>query len=529
MNKVAVYLNRHISGNVFDKDSILEAYSTDRSILKIKPRFVAIPESSEDIARLSRFVNQLAIKDYKLPIAVRGSGLDTTGGDLTSGLVISTEKLNEIKEIDPHDRLIHVQCGVTLGQLNSALAPHGLIIPINSDPRETIGGLIANYSTDSYASRFGGIMNYIDRIEIVLPSGDFIQTSRLSKNALTRKKSLNNVEGSIYRDIIRSINDNSDIVENLRDHRDFSGYPSIVHCNRNNGKIFDLLPIFFGSQGTLGIITEIILRAEIIPPAPKHLLATFSSFRTANEFLYFAKKLNPLELDFYNLSILDSAEESGKKLSILSRRPDEGFLVYATFSDNPRLSQKKIEKCLEFLPKSAHAITESPKTADGFKEIFNALASYLNDDSRGERAPVISNVYVPAAELPNFVYDLHFLEEKFKVPLPLYGSYATSVYSVRPDLQISTDSGRRFVIEFLHDFNTLLKMHGGSLAGGSPEGRLKALLTNHDLDPAEKRFFKSIKETFDPNHVLAPDIKLGADPRTTSHHFRTTPNSSIMI
>ena len=529
MNKVAIYLNRHISGNVFDKDSILDAYSIDRSVLKIKPRFVAIPEDTEDIRRLLRFINQLAQKDYKLPIAVRGSGLDTTGGDLTTGLVISTEKLNKIKEIDAHDRLVHVQSGVTIGQLNSALAAHGLMLPVNADPRETIGALIANSATDSFASRFGGIMNFIDRIEVVLPSGDCLQTSRLNKYSLTKKKSTNNIEGSIYRDITRLIADNPDILENLRDRRDFSGYPSIIHCSRNNGKIFDLLPIFFGSQSTLGVITEVILRVEIIPPTPHHLLATFSSFRTANDFLYFAKKLNPLELDFYDSNIIKAAEEFGKKPSPLTRNLPDGFLVYASFSDNGRLSQKKVEKCLEFLPKSAHAVTENPKNPANFRDIFNALASYLNDDTDGERAPIISNIYVPADELQNFVYDLHYLEEKFKTPLPLYGSYATSIYSVRPDIKISTDRGRRFVVEFLRDFNTLLKMHYGSLAGGSPEGRLKALITNRDLDPAEKKFFKSIKDTFDPNHILAPDIKLGADPRTTSHHFRTTVNTSIMI
>lgn len=528
VNKVAIYLNRQISGNVFDKDSILEAYSTDRSVLKLKPRFVAIPESSDDIKKLTRFINQLAIKNYKLPIAIRGSGLDTTGGDLTSGLVISTEKLNRVKEVDAHDRLVHVEAGVTLGQLNSALAAHGLMIPVNADPRETIGGLIANYSTDSFASYFGGMLNYVDRMEIILASGDTIQTAPMSTRTLSRKKSSNSVEGSIYRDISRTISTNKDIITSFRDRRDFSGYPSIVHCYRKNNKIFDLFPLFFGSQGTLGIITEIILRAEVIPPTPKHFFATFGSFRTMNEFLYFAKKLKPLELNFYDLKILTAAEKSGKTLPALTHHPDEGYLVYASFGDNSRLNKKKIEKCLQFLPKSAHAIAETPKTAGTFKNIFNSLASYLNDNTGGERTPIISNVYVPATDLSDFVYDLHFLEEKYKVPLPLYGSYATSIYSVRPDIQIHTNSGRRFIVEFLSDFNKLLKMHDGSLAGGSPEGRLKALFTNHDLDPDEKKLFKSIKETFDPNKILAPDIKLGADPRTTSKHFRSSVNPTII-
>ena len=120
MNKVTKYLNQHIIGNVFDRPSILEAYSTDRSILKITPKYVALPESSNDLRRIVSFINQLAARGMKIPIAVRGSGLDKTGADLTSGIVISTEKMNRILEIDEHGHFVRVQAGVTLAQLNSA-------------------------------------------------------------------------------------------------------------------------------------------------------------------------------------------------------------------------------------------------------------------------------------------------------------------------------------------------------------------------------------------------------------------------
>ena len=526
MNKVAIYLNRQLDGNVFDKDSILEAYSEDRSVLKIKPRLVAIPESTNDIRKLCRFINQLAIKDYKLPIAVRGSGLDTTGADLTSGLVVSTEKLTKIKEVDSHDRLVHVEAGVTLGELNATLSSHGLILPVNSDPRETIGGLIANCRTDSYAAKFGGIMNYIDRIEVVLANGDIFQTSRFGQHGFSRKKSLTSTEGSIYRDLHEILEKNQSTIESIRGTRSLAGYPAIQYVSRNDGKVFDPLPVFFGSQGTLGIITEVILRAELIPPKPEHFLVSFNSFRLANDFLSFAKKLRPLELDFYDTKIINSAEAHGKKPKSFPHIPAEGYLVYLTFCDKPRIARKKIEKCRDFLPKSAKVVTDKDKEAD-YTVIFNALASYLNDDVKGERTPFVSDFYIPTDELPQFITDLKFLEEKYKIPLAIYGSYATSIYSVRPDIQMSTDSGRRFVVEFLADFNKLIKLHYGHLSSGSPEGRLKAVLTNRELTPAEKNLYNSLKDTFDPNHILAPDIKLNADARTTSRHFRTEESSFV--
>ena len=92
MCKIARYLNELITGNVFDAPEILESYSTDRSIVRIKPKAVALPESTDDISRLMRFCNQLALKDIKVPVTVRGSGLDEMGADLGEGIIISTEK-----------------------------------------------------------------------------------------------------------------------------------------------------------------------------------------------------------------------------------------------------------------------------------------------------------------------------------------------------------------------------------------------------------------------------------------------------
>ena len=91
MGKIAKYLNQLIVGNVFDNPEILEAYATDRSALKVKPKFVAFPESTEDICKLLRFFNQIAAKDIEVAVTARGSGLDEGGADLTNGIVVSTE------------------------------------------------------------------------------------------------------------------------------------------------------------------------------------------------------------------------------------------------------------------------------------------------------------------------------------------------------------------------------------------------------------------------------------------------------
>ena len=91
MDKITNFLNAKISGLVTNKPEVLAAYSRDASILEIMPKILCLPQNVEDIQYLLRFANELAKKGYQLPVAVRGSGLDQSGADLTEGMVISTE------------------------------------------------------------------------------------------------------------------------------------------------------------------------------------------------------------------------------------------------------------------------------------------------------------------------------------------------------------------------------------------------------------------------------------------------------
>ena len=529
MNKIAIYLNRHITGNVFDRDSILEAYSFDHSALKIKPRLVALPESTSDVRKLVRFVNQLAVKNYNLPLAVRGSGLSKTGADLSSGMVVSMEKMNKLRELDAHDRLVHVQSGVTLGQLNSVLAPHGLFLPISADPRETIGSLIATAPVDSYSGKYGGIMNYIDRVEVVLSNGDILQTSRLSRGKLKAFKKKNSLEGDIYNDLDSLLENSPDVLVNLKDSKSRSGYVGVKHIRRLNGRVFDLLPVFYGSEGTLGIITEVILRLDVLPARPHRLLAVFNSFRTASEFLSYAKTLSPLELNFYDLNLVKSVEDYGKRPELLSKKFEDGFLVYVSFNDKSHVSRKKIRKCLNFLPKNAYVIPETLKNSDLFNDLPSMVTSYLNDTPKGERVPLAPDFYLPDEEVANFLADLPALAAKLKKPLELSGSFSTGVYSLRPDFKLDTLEDRRAAMNFLKEINLLISAHKGFLNGGSPEGRVKAIVSNPALSEKEKRFYRKVKEIFDPNKILSPDSKTGTDTRSTVRALRSTYNPYISL
>ena len=306
-----------------------------------------------------------------------------------------------------------------------------------------------------------------------------------------------------------------------------SGYPALKYVNEN-GRSLNLLPIFYGSQGTLGIISEVILRVNTLPARPHRIIAVFNTFRTANEFLSYVKTLAPEELNFYDLRIVKTIEDYGKKPKILTKKFDSGFLVFASFTDKPRLSRKKVQKCVSFLPKSAYVIPETLKNTEQFNDIPPMISSFLNDVSKGERVALAPDFYIPENEIQNFLADLTALEAQLGKPLALFGSFSTGIYSIRPDFKLSSLDDRRTSINFLKNLNTLIKNHNGYLNGGSPEGRTKAIISNSSLTEKEKELNKKIKEIFDPNGILAPDIKMNVDARSTVRVLRFDYNQGII-
>lgn len=526
MSKLANYLNQYIVGNVFDRPSICKKYSTDRSILQAMPRLVAFPENADDIQCLVRFVGQLALRNFPLPITVRGTGLDKTGAAIGEGLVISTEKLNRIEELDLRGRLVRVQPGVTLGALNAALALHGLTLPIDYDPRATIGGLIANCPNDDISDKYGGIFHYVERAEVVLSSGDLAQFGPYSARALAPKLAASNFEGALYRRIGQVIEHHGDTIVN-RDmsHFDTAGYANITKVQ--DQRTTNLLPLLFASQGTLAIITDVILRVEALPSATRRLAVTLPDAKSLLRFLNFTQELEPRSLKFYDLRIVQEAAEYGNQPILLNPEFSQGWLAVVSFDNHKWRLNKNLQHCLDVLPPGTIAVEENEENHDAFQEFHSTLLSFLNDNPDGERAPVADDVYVPSYRLEDFFAGLRLIEETLTLDLPLYGSFATSNYNVRPLVDLSSMEGRRLAVNFLRQYSNLVRDCEGSLTGGSPEGRLKSSAIAQNLSEAEQNLYQEIKDTFDPNHIFNPDVKLGADIKDMIRHLRTKERSGV--
>ncbi len=529
MGKITKYLNQLIVGNVFDTPEILETYSTDRSVLKIKPKFVAFPESTDDIRKLLRFFNQVAAKDIPASVAICGSGLDESGADLSSNLVISTEKLNRMLEIDPRERLVRVQAGITLKELNTALSVSGLTIPISGHNGDTIGGLIANAPADNWSGKYGGITSFVERIEVVLANGEYLQTARMKNYYVAKKAVEKSLEGDIYRKISKLLKSKETVIEEIdkATERDKSGYPNISKVKRKD--TLDLMPLFFGSQGTLGVVSEVILRAVPLSKKPARLVATFKDIVAALDFAYEIKKLRPREINLCDLKIIQEARESGKNLDGVIRKLEDGFVIFASFDEKINNCLKKISVLQKKLPRGTKLILESPENTLALNEFENALPVYLNSPKNGERVPILTDFYLPAHTVESFMQDLEILKQKLNLDLALFGSYMTDNYSLRPRFNLEDKDFNKKAATFLRAGAYIINRQGGKLAGGVPEGRLKAVVTNTEIKEAEKDLYEEIKKIFDQNNILSPDVKLGANSKFTLTHFRATSLPKIMV
>ncbi|MBQ3474508.1 FAD-binding oxidoreductase [Candidatus Saccharibacteria bacterium] len=528
MGKIAKYLNQLTVGNVFDNPEVLEKYSTDQSALKIKPKFVAFPESTDDIRKLMKFFNQLSTKDINVTITPRGSGTSEGGESLSSGIIISTEKLNKLLEIDTRERLVRVQSGITLKELNTALSVSGLKIPIEGRDEETIGGLISNASVDEAMGKYGGIANYVERIEVVLTNGECLQTERLKRYAVAKAAAEKSFLGNIYQKVSKLLHDNPELLKKLEDKKKtLVGYPFLTKLSKR--ETLDLMPIFFGAEGTLGIISEVILKAVPVKEKATRIVATFKEIGPALKYAETIHNLNPKKVDFYDLKIIMEAREAGKNLDGVIRKLEDGYVIFASFDEKGNSMLKKVMAMKEELPRNTKFVFESAENQITLGEFENSLINYLHYVKNAERVPILTDFYLPVYNLQNFLKDLKILEEKLKLDLELYGNLETEIFSLRPKFNLEDADFNKKATTFLRAGAYVISRHGGGLAGGTPEGRLKAVVTNTEMPEDERKLYEDLKKIFDPNGILNPDVKIGANSKFTLTHFRDTNSSQIML
>lgn len=532
MNKIAQYLNEHIQGEVSTSAAERKAFSTDASVLSITPEIVTYPRVTNDIRKIARFSWQLADKGHIMPITTRGGGSDQTGAAIGKGIIVNTTAhMNTIFELDTKQKLVRAQPGVSFKALNDALALHGLQIPSfpASESYSTIGGAIANNSSGMFSGKYGGTASWVHQLEIVLANGDVLQTGRISKRELNKKKGLQTMEGEIYRQLDNLITDNKQLIDEKvgSASRDNVGYGGIIDVKHKNGS-FDIAPLFAGSQGTLGIISEVIMKTDFFQPRQTTFLVSFENYEHAHDGLDDLVGFDPAVLEVIDGHLFAEAKKRGKKYDFMNTAEKEthvGAVVFCILDDpSERVQKKKLKKIKKAMDKRGAVMTVATNEVSRMELMSVRNVAYIATHPDGDHEsapPLIDGAYVPAARFDDFSKACVKLAEKHHVNLHLYGRAIEGIYHTRPVLNMAKVGDRQKVLKLLSEYSALVNHHGGHLIGEAAEGRLKAPFALKELDPDVRQLYADIKDIFDPLGILNPGVKQSTDIKTLVSAMRS--------
>jgi glycolate oxidase len=430
----------------------LYTYGFDSSIHHVTPDIVVQPRSTEQVAKLIKLANAL-----KIPVVPRGAGTGLCGGavPLKGGMVIDLTRMNKIKEVRVADLYCVCEAGVIYDSLQKALAPSKFTFPPTPGSAEacTIGGMVATNASGMRAVKYGGTRDYVLGLEVVLPTGEIIRVgTRTLKNA--------------------------------------SGY--------------QLERLFVGSEGTLGVITEVTLRIVPKPKKMAMILAGFDTLEKAGKCVsaLIAKPLLPSAVE-----LMDSTCIRAVNKAINAGLPDVAALCMIEVDGDPKVVAEELVEVVK-VAESIGAIglqqTDDPaqmaKWTNARKSVMSALSRY------GEGSVSVSladDMAVPISRIPEAVVEFGRIAQKYGVIVGTYGHAADGNLHTKmllnPESPDSWRNGERAVSEI---FDTCIRL-GGTVTGEHGVGISKAPYFQKERATALGAM-TAIKKALDPNGIMNP-------------------------
>jgi FAD/FMN-containing dehydrogenase len=512
------------------------------------PQVVLFPKDSKDIQTLVKEVTATKKKTKQhISITARSAGTDMSGGAINQSIIIDmTKHFNQIFEVDKLNA--HAQPGVYYRDFEVETLKHGSIMPSYPASRDlcTIGGMVANNSGGEKSLEHGKTEKFVTELKVVLADGNEYTTKPLTKKELDKKMAQKNYEGTLYRKIFELCDRHYDQIKAAKPRvsKDSTGYHIWNVWDRETG-IFDINQILIGSQGTLGIVTDIKFR---LIPAPKHsgtlviflrqtrdlgeLInkvmeykpATFEGFDnytlmlSFKLFYYFHQKLGWLGMMKLAIQLIPDALK-------LFRGIPKMVLMVEFNGETPEVVAEKVHNMRVALsPFNHQALFEEDETEAKAKkfwimrrESFNLLRKKVHNK---HTAPFIDDLVVPPEHLPQFLPELRQIINKYKLLATVAGHMGDGNFHVIPLMKIEEPEERAKLEPCMREVNALVLQYGGSLSGEHNDGMSRGPWLYMMYSPDIMRIFKEVKSTFDPDNIFNPDKKTDAHWEFSMSHLR---------
>lgn len=535
-----------LKGEVTDDEGILKRYSRDASVFEVKPRLVVFPKDVEDIKRLVSFVSQHT--QEHLSLTCRGAGTDMSGGPLSESIVLDmTRYFSCIKEVG--EDFAVVEPGVFYRDLEKELAKKNLLLPCFPASKDlcTLGGMVGNNAGGEKTLRYGKVEDYVQRLKIILADGNEYIVAPLSKEELKGKMAQNDFEGNVYKNLWEFLSQHGEALQEAKPNvlKNSAGY-ALWNVWDKKKQLFDLTKLFVGSQGTLGIATEITFR--LVKPSPySALLVLFlPSLDPLVETVSAVLKHNPETLESYDdhtfrfavrffldfLKMLKTnmiflAWQFLPEFFMLLKGGVPKLVLLAEFSgESMAQAQAKAaaaEKEVQTLSVHTRVSTDKKEMAKYMsirRESFNLLRRHPG----GLRsAPFIDDIIVRPEFLEEFLPKLKEIFSQYPdLVYTIAGHAGEGNFHIIPLMNLASEKNRKVILELSQKVYDLVFRYKGSMTAEHNDGIIRTPFLEQMYGEKVVELFLQVKRIFDPAHVFNPGKKvLGSMDYLLSHIAKT--------
>jgi len=478
-----------ISGEIFSDETTINAYSFDMSHYHVKPKMIAVPANEEDIARIVAYS-----KEERVPITPRGAGSNQSGSAVGRGIIVLFSKMTGIMKRD--GRKVMVQPGIVHQRLDQELNVDGLRIPYDPTSRSfcTIGGNVATKAGGIRSLKYGTVDSALRSLSFMDVSHGLIHTSEglpqdMEKTIVHLKNQLRTDKETT--EIVRAReNLKSSSGYNLRSFYDYEEPREIV------------THLMAGSVGTLGIFTQIELEAIPMLKDANLYVLFFHSLIDAVKDIPKLKSFKPSAIE-----VMDSnGVELLRDVSENKVPHNCQALLFVEFDSGLDEADKLIrDYCLERSTK--FWFEPDPHTqAQLWKVRESMLLWIMNSRETAEKKfpPFADDLSVPVERLPEFLVAVQQILKSVGTTAVIYGHAGEGNVHIRPMITLENWEQKLRKLSSLM-FDAALR-EGGTITGEHGLGRNRSKYLQDEWGNRIFRYFKKVKEIFDPMEILNPDI-----------------------
>lgn len=506
-----------ISGDLFTDQVSRILYATDASAYREVPLAIARPKSINDLKILIDFANE-----QKITLIPRTAGTSLAGQVVGNGVIVDVSKyFTKILEINKEEHWVRIEAGVVLDELNQALEPNGLFFgpETSTSNRCMIGGMIGNNSCGSHSIIYGSTRDHTLDVKALLSDGSEVNFSNLTIGEFQQKCQLNNLEGSIYRQINEMLSDkhNQEEIHNqfpdpeLKRRNNGYAVDLLLESDpfTNNGVPFNFCKLMAGSEGTLAFITEIKLNLLPLPPKVKGVICVH--LNAVEESLHanlIALKYNPGAVELMDKVILDLTKGNiTQQRNRFFVQGDPGALLIVEFARETKEEIQEIyEKLVAELKSAGYGYHFPLLFGSDIGKVWALRKSGLGvlSNMPGDAKPVslTEDTAVLPRYLPDYIKDFNQLLEKYGLSCVYHAHIGSGELHLRPVLNLKDPKGVELFHTIALETAKLVKKYRGSLSGEHGDGRLRGEFIPLMVGEHNYGLLKQIKAVWDPNHIF---------------------------